>query len=157
MLAETDSREDAWELEQRFINDYHTKYPNGYNLDSGGLIGKNLSEETKQKISKSKKGCAPWNKGTHFSDETKQKMSEAHKGCAPWNKDKYLSKEIKQKISETLKIPVYQYTKNGELIAIWKSATDAAEKLGIQRSSISKCCIGKQKSAGGYIWSYKPL
>jgi group I intron endonuclease len=64
-----------------------------------------LSEETKRRISESKKGNVPWNKGKtgmysqetlnklsasstnrKHSIETRQKMSEAHKGQIPWNK-----------------------------------------------------------------------
>lgn len=33
-----------------------------------------MAEETKQKISKANKGCAPWNKGKPMSEETKQKL-----------------------------------------------------------------------------------
>ena len=113
-LAKTDSREEAWELEQRFIKDYNTLWPNGYNISEGGA------------------------------------------GAKYWI-GKQLTDEHKEKISEALKIPVYQYTLDGKLVAIWKSATDAAEKLGIERSNISACCHGRLKTAGGYIWSFIPL
>jgi group I intron endonuclease len=135
VLAECDGREDAWELEQRFINDFNTLWPNGYNLAKGG--------------------AGP--KGIQFTDEHKRKISEAQKGENNPMYGKHLSDETKQKISEAKKIPVYQYTKNGELVGIWKSATDASEELGINQSHISACCHGKVKSAGGYIWSFNPL
>jgi len=37
--------------------------------------GKHRSKETKQKMSISKKGCIPWNKGKQMSDEQKQKLT----------------------------------------------------------------------------------
>ena len=49
---------------------------------------------------------------------------------------------------------VYQYTLDGILVAIWKSASEAARRLGFNRSAISFCCNGNIKSAYGYIWSY---
>ena len=45
--------------------------------------GKVLSEETKKRISQSKKGQTPWNKGKtgfHHTEETKRKISESTKG-----------------------------------------------------------------------------
>lgn len=38
ILARTDSREKAWELEKRLIKELGTLYPNGYNIDEGGEI-----------------------------------------------------------------------------------------------------------------------
>lgn len=51
-------------------------------------------------------------------------------------------------------IPVNQYDKFGNLIQMFKSLYDADRLLGVSYTSISKCCKGKLKSAGGYIWRY---
>ena len=50
--------------------------------------GKQLSEETKKKLSEAKKGNIPWNKGKQLSEETKKKLSEAKKGCNWFNNGK---------------------------------------------------------------------
>ena len=42
----------------------------------------------------------------------------------------------------------------GELLATFPSINEAWIVTGIYHSNISKCCIGKRKSAGGYIWRY---
>ena len=94
VLATTDNREDAWELEQRFINDYNTLWPNGYNISKGGG-GHN--------------GCK-------FSDETKQKLSEANKGEKNPMYGK-LNREDKSK-------QVYQYTLDGTLVKVWPSTME---------------------------------
>lgn len=63
---------------------------------------------------------------------------------------------------------VYQYTLDGKLVAVWKSASEAARQLGFQESQISNCCNGgffykkkkkwiNIKQHKGYIWSYVPL
>lgn len=44
------------------------------------------SEETRKRISESKKGCKSWNKGKCLSEEHKKKLSETHKGKVAWNK-----------------------------------------------------------------------
>ena len=36
----------------------------------------------------------------------------------------------------------------------FRSAKEAGERLGIDRSAISKCCKGKRETAGGYHWEY---
>lgn len=88
------------------------------------------------------------NRGKHHSEETKRKMSEARRG-------KHHSEETKRKISETRSIPVAQYTKEGNLIAIYYEIMEAERQTGIYHSGIAKCCKGKRKSAGGFIWKYK--
>ena len=60
------------------------------------MKGKNISDETKKKISESKKGVRHPMHGKHHSDETKRKMSESHKG-------KTMSEESRRKMSESKK------------------------------------------------------
>ena len=37
---------------------------------------------------------------------------------------------------------------------VWRSAKDVEEETGIDSSSISKCCMGKRKTAGGFKWTF---
>lgn len=37
---------------------------------------------------------------------------------------------------------------------IYYSAREAGRQTGVDRASISKCCNGKRKTAGGYHWKY---
>jgi len=50
------------------------------------LKGFKHSEETKKKISESKKGQLPWITGRHHTEEARQKMSDAKMGSIPWNR-----------------------------------------------------------------------
>lgn len=53
-------------------------------------------------------------------------------------------------------VAILQYTKEGVFIQEWSSAMEASEALGIDSSTIRKCCNGKKyKSTGGYIWKHK--
>ena len=52
------------------------------------------------------------------------------------------------------KIPVYQFSKDGEFIKEWDSAVQAHRELNINASSISSCIYGKRPSAGGFLWSH---
>lgn len=67
--------------------------------------------------------------------------------------DKVHSKERGEKQEKR----VYQYTLDGKLVAVWKSAKEAEKQLGFAQSHISSCCNGKLKQYKGYIWSFAPL
>lgn len=97
ILANDLTKEDACLFEQILIALYDTtNHNNGYNNSSGGEHGRH-SEETKQKISKARKGKYVGENNSFYgrthSEETKRKLSEARKG-------KTLSEETKQKIRE---------------------------------------------------------
>lgn len=57
--------------------------------------------------------------------------------------------------SAKAKIPVLQYDKTGVFLKEWASPVDAMRALNIDRTSIYKCCAGKLRSAGGFIWQYR--
>lgn len=96
---------------------------------------------TKENISKARKG-------KHYP-----KLSEAMKGMTPWNKGIQCAEKTKEKISKSKNRKVFQYTLNGELVAVYESASDA-EKYGFSKYCIAKCCQGKQKQHKGYIFKY---
>lgn len=98
-----DNPEDLDNLEMITISSFNSLSPNGYNLSAGGnnLL---MSEETKDKMSESKKG-------SHLSDEHKQNISKAHKGKihtpehnhnVSEGKKKSMNDETRKKISEGL-------------------------------------------------------
>jgi len=82
---------------------------------SNAAKGRKLTEETKQKISKAKKGKPiseiarkkisgknSYMFGKPFPEETRRKISKANKGKKPWISGKKHSDETKQKISKIL-------------------------------------------------------
>lgn len=50
---------------------------------------------------------------------------------------------------------ILQFSKTGEFIKMWKSCAEIERELGLDHSSIQKCCIGKMKTAGNYKWGYE--
>lgn len=48
-----------------------------------------------------------------------------------------------------------QFDKNGNFIKEWFSTRKAEQELNVANGKISCCCIGKRKTAGGFIWKYK--
>lgn len=56
---------------------------------------------------------------------------------------------------KALNKPILQIDKQtGEVISEWECAMDAYRDIGINFCNISKCCQGKRKSAGGYLWKF---
>lgn len=49
---------------------------------------------------------------------------------------------------------VLQYSLDGRQLAAYPSTTAAALETGAGQSHICKCCRGRLKSAGGYVWRY---
>ena len=131
VLAQVETEEEALELEEHYIKELNTLYPQGYNIDVGG-----------------KNNCgAPKGEnnpmyGRNHTEETKRKMSEAKKGV------------FNTKTSK----PLLQLDKDtGEVIREWPSTTEVERQLGYSQANISKCCLGKRKSANGFKWIYKKV
>lgn len=60
-----------------------------------------------------------------------------------------------RRMAEAQSKPVQQLDKStGELLKTFPSAVEAERVAGIHHGNISRCCCGKRKSAGGYVWRY---
>ena len=60
-----------------------------------------------------------------------------------------------KRVSEALSNQVQMFDKyTDELLATSPSLMEDERVTGIDDGNISKCCLGKIKSAGGYIWKY---
>ena len=49
---------------------------------------------------------------------------------------------------------INQYDLDGNLIKKWQSFYEIKNALGIDRSCIWRCCIGKYQKSHNYIWRY---
>lgn len=127
--------------------------------------GRCHSEEFKKWLSESRKGDKHHFYGKHLSEEHKAKISHAIKGENHPMYDKNHSEESKKKISESRKglnvginnyksKKIVQYDLNGNFIRFWDSMGEVEREAGISHGSISQCCNGKRKTAGGFIWKY---
>lgn len=132
ILEETNTREKAWELEEKYIKEYNTKYPNGYNITDGGSGKKNVIvfDKTRKKISEKLKGFKR-------SDEFKKKISESLTNNA----------KISKKVN--------QFDLNGNLIKVWESTREVGRN-GFDQSRVAEICRGsnRRKTHKGFIWKY---
>lgn len=157
------TKEKAEQKEIELIKEHNSTNPKyGYNHDYGGNCSESMTEETRMKISIG-------NKGKVISKETRDKIGKFHKGrkhnkpfpqesrdkLREINTGKTLSESVKYKIKQKSKrYAVRQYSMDGELIAEYSGIRVAARALGLHSESITKCCKGKVKTCGGYIWRY---
>lgn len=65
------------------------------------------------------------------------------------------SEKQKRTASEIGSQPVCMFDKNHDFLKRFHSVRDAHKETGADMSDIVRCCKGKQKSAGGYMWAYE--
>jgi len=91
------------------------------------------------------------NLGRKLSEETKEKISKANKISM---KGKKPSEETMKASIEKCAKPVVQ-TKNGKYIAEYKSASEAQRMTNIFSTNISYSCKHDTRNAGGFKWYFK--
>lgn len=99
------------------------------NLQWSTYSENNNNPLTRKHISKSKSGSNHPLFGKNHTEDTILKMRDTSKN-----------------------VSVEQLSKDGELIRVWDSMTEAERETGIHHNNISKCCSGERKTAGGFIW-----
>ena len=89
----------------------------------------------------------------HLNENKLDNRVENLEWCTRSHNVNYGNRTKKQKAK--VSIPVVQFSLNGDQIAVYPSAIQAARELKLSHSSISECCRGKRKTLGGYKWKYK--
>ena len=129
-------------LEIIYIRRYNPKF--NFTIGGNGVLGFKHSEETKKKISESKKGKNHLMFGKHHSEESIKKMSKAKKG-------KKLSEETKKKLSKANK------EKNNPMFGKHHSE-ESMEKISKAKNSSGYYRVYKHKnknSKQGFYWEYR--
>lgn len=166
IVDKADSLKEASELEKKYIRKFNSFKPNGYNMTKGGdggcmwnarpVVRFTLDGEYVERYDSAGEAIKD---GFHDSDVLRccKQLSCQCKGYAFMFEDDYLERGFlrKTKKEPTQMRPVIQCDMNGNLIARYKSAKEAAEKTGILRSRISSAANGFSKSAGGYIFVFE--
>lgn len=159
-------------------NKFYNISGKGQGLEKGHILGP-MSDKTKKKIGKSIKnnkergkkignsnrGRISPMKGKTQSEEWKKNMSLIIKKDLKRNKKiskslNSLSKKDKIKRGNKIsiansKLPIIQYSLEGNFIKEWISAAKASKELDIQVSGINCCLKGKYKFSGRFKWKYK--
>lgn len=168
IILELCNKDNLIEKEQFYIDKYNPEY-NTCKI-AGSSLGLKRTKKQIKNISMAHIGQIPWNKGVPATEEQKNKQSLAMKGRISGAKGKKWSKQSKDKLSKTLtgrKLPQYVKDKlskkviridldSGEEIQ-YNSMTDAANRNGVKVANISRVCLGKAKTTGGFKWRFSDL
>lgn len=141
------SKSDCYILEEKLVRENKSKRKLT-NTSPGGDRPISFYEHSVEKQNEIREKIRKKSIGRVLSEETKRKMSESQKKL-----DKsYLKKYTKGK-NNGRAFSVYQYSLSGEFLRKWDYAQEAVRHFGLNRASITHCITGRQKSAGGYLWS----
>lgn len=183
VLLEGLTEEQAELAERLFIGYWDSTNRNkGYNIEGGGNLNKEVSDETRKKMSESKQGDKhPW-RGRRHTEESKRKMSKSHTG-------KVFSDEHRAKLSKvksgkgnplygkrftddekTAMMMAQPYKREVQLINArtlevvgeYSSIREAERQTGVVRRNIQRCCKNHRiykyetnEQGDVLVWVYK--
>ena len=156
------AKEEADRLEEFYIKQYNSLYPNGYNIIPGTPkvpgYKKSKCGNSRKKPKRNPDGTSPLGAkkgqgvGTVRSNEEKLEISNKLK-------TRVVSEETKEKLSKINKNSTKKRYKvgqvdinTGEIIEIFSNVRIASEKFNCSQTNIRNVINGKQVSALGYKW-----
>ena len=127
-------RDEANRKESFYIKRFNSLAPNGYNLNSGGGVGRTVSNATCRKLSENHADVSGERNPMYGKSRPEVGLRNAN---------------LKSK-------PVVQLTLEGEFVAEYPSLRNAELATGIDSAWISGVCRGKYgyRTAGGFLWRY---
>ena len=143
-------------MEKEYILEYNS-FEKGYNSDSGGGFKKTVHQYDLEDGSL----VAAYDCLDSAADAVNANKKAISKACLNVNNllnGYYWSYELKEPFVPNIdarRKMVVQMDLDGNIIAEFKSVTEAANLTGANKSSIAKCCRNKYKSAFGFKWKYK--
>ena len=141
ILGKFENKKDALNYEA-FLIAMLDSIENGYNTSSYSRGTYKRSDEHRKHISESMTGIV-------FTDEHRKHISESRIGII-------FTDEHRKHMAESHGVNgILQYSKEGKFIAEYTSVREAERQTGCHHQNIIKCCKGKRKSTGGFIWKYK--
>ncbi len=170
IIEQCDDTKEIWKsLENYWINYYKKQGFELKNKNEGGGGPTIYSEESKQKMRKSrKKGTGDKisktlienNHSKYYTKEVRDTMSKSQLGKPkPFTTEHKLNMGIAKRKDAK---PVIMLDLKNKPIKEWESKGQAAEWIKIQTgktsnitSQIKDCILGRQKTAYGYKWKYK--
>jgi len=154
ILIKNISKNLAEELEKYYIRFYKSNEREfGYNIESGGNLGKKVSEETKRKLSEATKKQMTEEARINLREHAlKQFELKGHPSLGKKMSEK--TKMLQRNKKTCLFKGINQYDLEGNLIKHYDCLHDVERETGFFRSAISNYLKGKSKYCYGFHWEY---
>lgn len=151
ILLDSLSKEEADVYEDYLIEQYRANQKGfGFNIRGGGSRGKQSAES----IEKARQ-C---NLGRKLTEETRRKMSNSRRGVPLSEYHKRRISESRTNNSNVKKANAIKAEQCKKLVlcvdtgVIYPSVNDAAMSVGVSKTCISECLHGKQRTSKGFHW-----
>lgn len=148
IIEEVEDEELLWEREEYWIQYYNCIFPNGYNMNRGGQLGRhyNYKEIVDYYLSQDYISITDLAKHFNIHRETAAKALNSFNIQTLSNGKSTGKKKA---------IPIYQYDKKGNFLKGYNSTIEAARALGKENSSstLTKVADKRGRSAWGFLWS----
>ena len=153
-IDSANSTNELAEKERQYILQYNSK-EQGYNSDSGGGFKKIIYQFNEAGVLINSFSSLKEIEATLNYD--KRRVSNACTTATLW-KGSYWSYSQNNTFKPTMdsrKKKVFQYSLNGEILALYNSVSEASRITGLSKTCISRCCRGERKSSSGFLWKYQ--
>ena len=170
ILDKTEYADDAFSLEAKYIKQYNTFTPNGYNKTVGGKGAPGLYGNRVVMLSLEGEILKTYDTANNAEKDgynpgevlkTCKNIKKAYKGKIFMFENDfkengariYVEKERSKNLKQVKR--VVQCDLQGNKINVYESITIASDMTGTSRTSISSCVSGRYKSANNFIWVYE--
>ncbi len=143
VLAQPSTRGELLSMERVAIASANTMIPDGYNMTAGGdgQWKRPMTDKAKAAISAANSDRRPWNFGVKtgpMSEDSRRKMSESRKGKTTWNKGISPSSETRAKIAASSRHGASQWQARPlEYLGVrYDCITDACKATGLSMMQI---------------------
>ena len=87
----------------------------------------------------------------------KRRVSNACTTATLWKRSywSYSQNNTFKPTMDSRKKKVFQYSLNGEILALYNSVSEASRITGLSKTCISRCCRGERRSSSGFLWKYQ--
>lgn len=144
------------EREQYWINKLNT-FNSGYNMTEGG--SKKCFNHSEKRVNTNEEVLSLYNQGYSIK-EIKNILGRGSWLCIKHQllecgiSEEDIYRRGNQRRCKNNCAVVNQYDLNGNFIMSYISLAEASRQTNISRPNINNVCLGKRKSAGGYIWEF---
>lgn len=170
-----ESREQLAHKERFWIKELNTLAPQGYNLTTGGYVGADVSEETREKLRKSAgnrstqwRGLQSEAKKAWFASDPERGKKAAERAKKHHTGRKQAPEQVEIRaslrrgviLSQGQRIKLARAHMNGKVIecsngCFYMSSYEAAISTGVDKDKVGSVCTGKRKSTGGLAFWYR--